>query len=158
VKLRILLLTLIILTVAAPVALAANPHFIFAKATINNSGALVVNWKEAGLGDNQNVTYNLVADAAGTWGCVNKGGNHPQASNKEDFSETLDATVTLSSGKNGNITSWLSVMPTEPANPCPSKNMVWVLMNVTYTNISFCDSTNGICPAMPASLSAVLWE
>ena len=69
-----------------------------------------MNWKEAGLGDNQNVTYNLKADTTGTWGCVNKGGNHPQASNKEDFSETLNATVTLTSGKNGNITGSLSVM------------------------------------------------
>jgi hypothetical protein len=34
-------------------ATAANPHFIFANADIDNNGNLVVSWKEAGLGDNQ---------------------------------------------------------------------------------------------------------
>jgi hypothetical protein len=39
--------------------------------------------KEAGLGDNQLVDYVASADASATYACINGGGKHPQAQNKE---------------------------------------------------------------------------
>ena len=65
--------TLLIVTfLTAPVALAANPHFIRASASLDHSGNLVVSWKEAGLGDNQMIHYLASADSSGFYACINK--------------------------------------------------------------------------------------
>ena len=51
---------------AVPAALAVSPHFISASATLNADGTLTANFKEAGLGTNQNITYVLSADGTVT--------------------------------------------------------------------------------------------
>jgi hypothetical protein len=42
-----------------------------------------VSWHEAGLGDNQNIDYRASADVSAVYTCLNGGGNHPKAANKE---------------------------------------------------------------------------
>ena len=54
---------------AASPALAVSPHFISATGTLNPNGSLTANFKEAGLGTNQNITYTLSANATATWAC-----------------------------------------------------------------------------------------
>ncbi len=67
-------------------ALAVSPHFISATRTLNGNGSLTVNFKEAGLGTNQNINYILTAQATATYVCVNKGGTNPSAQNKTTVS------------------------------------------------------------------------
>ena len=64
---------------AAAPALAVSPHFVSAAGTLNSNGSLTVNFKEAGLGTNQNINYTFSANASATYVCVNKGGGNPAA-------------------------------------------------------------------------------
>src|SRR4029450_10620805 len=71
------------LAVQAAVASTSGAHFMSATSSVNNSGALVVSWDEAGLG-NENINYTLTADATATYACINNGGDPPQAGNKDE--------------------------------------------------------------------------
>jgi hypothetical protein len=95
------------LLMAAPAAFAQNAHFISASASLNTNGSLTANFKEAGLGANQNIDYALTGQGTATWVCVNKGGGNPSASNKTTVNGPVSATGEFNSGKNGNITASL---------------------------------------------------
>lgn len=140
-----------------PVAMAANAHFINASASIDKSGNLVVSWKEAGLANDQQISYVASANASATYACLNGGGKHPQASNKVTVDGPVSGTGTFSSGKNGQITASLTVAPPGPGSfSCPSGQNL-VLASVSYTNISLTDTTNGISAAIPGSLSMTFY-
>lgn len=126
-------------------ATAANAHFQKASAAIIGGGALQVQWTETGLGNNLNIDYSVEADATSTWACINKGGKNPQASNKQDFSQHLDETVTLSSGKNGRIDGVRTIGPVPPSSDfsCPPGQNT-VLFAVSYSNVMVTDTTNGL--------------
>ena len=62
-------------------ALAGNPHFVTLIAT-RSGNTLIITGKEAGLGDEQQVNIEVNASAS----CINPGGNHPKAENKESVS------------------------------------------------------------------------
>jgi hypothetical protein len=66
----ITLLILISLTTVG--AVAAGAHFLSASDSVNSSGALVVVFDEAGLG-NGNIDYTLTADATALYACFNGG-------------------------------------------------------------------------------------
>jgi hypothetical protein len=143
-RLGVLLSTFVILLMAASPALAASPHFINTSASVDNAGNLVVSWKEAGLGDNQLISYTVSADASATYYCLNGGGKHPQAANKETVNGPVSGSGTFSSGKNGQITASLTVSPPGPGDfSCPPGQRL-VLGDVTYMNITLTDITNGI--------------
>ncbi len=141
------------LVMAAPAALAVSPHFISASAKVDGTN-LVVSFKEAGLGNNQLITYTANADATATYVCVNKGGANPSASNKTTVSGPVSATGTFSSGKNGNIDASLTLTP--PPAPstfaCP-KGQSKQTAEVTYTNVSITDTTNNITEPIPGTFS-----
>jgi hypothetical protein len=65
------------------VAMADSPHFIKGDADIVSNGNLVCSWKEAGLGDNQQIAYVCSADATATYVCVNRGGANPSARTRQ---------------------------------------------------------------------------
>jgi hypothetical protein len=130
---------------AASPALAVSPHFISHTGTLNSDGSLTVNFKEAGLGTNQNITYNLTADATATYVCVNRGGANPSAQNKTTVAGPVSATGTFSSGKNGQITSSLTVSPPPSDITCPSGQTLQ-LASVTYTNVQLTDTTTPVGP------------
>jgi hypothetical protein len=150
----IAVLSLLVVALAAVPALAASPHFAGkTSSSVDSSGALVVNFKEAGLGNNQLVDYNLsIAKAEATWACINKGGKHPQAANKETFSESLNIPFSLSSDRNGNISGPVTVSPGTPLPPadfsCPSGQRL-VLAGVSYTGITLTDLTNNLSASIP---------
>src|SRR5262249_22780238 len=116
------------------------PHFIgSATSSVNSAGALVVSWKEAGLGDNVTVKYELDAQGTATYACINGGGNHPQAANKETVSAPVSSTGMFTSGKNGNITASLSAGPVSAGDfHCPP-GQTMVLASVSYTGITLMD-------------------
>jgi hypothetical protein len=152
---RIALLPLVVL-LAAGVSLA-KPHFIRESASIDHSGNLVVKWKEAGLGNNLNIDYVAAADANGFYACINRGGNHPQAANKEEFSGPVSETGTFNSGKNGHITASLTVSPPSPTLSCPG-NQRLVLACVSYDNITLDDITTPLQAGIPGSLSKTFYD
>jgi hypothetical protein len=125
-------------------ALADSPHFVRASGTLNSDGTLTVNFKEAGLGTNQNIDYLLTADATVTYVCVNNGGANPSAQNKTTISGPVSATGTFSSGKNGQVTASLTLSPPSPGSfTCPPGQKLKIAQ-VTYTNVTLRDTTNSV--------------
>ena len=133
-------------------ALAQNPHFVRASARLSGTN-LIVSFKEAGLGNNQLITYVASADATATYVCVNRGGANPSASNKETVSGPVSATGTFSSGRNGTISQSLTVMPPGPGNfSCPPGQQL-AIAQVTYTNVAITDTTNNVTESIPGTFS-----
>lgn len=76
------------MAVAAPSVLAGSPHFISVTAT-RSGDSVTVSGKEAGLGNETQVHIEVTATAE----CVNGGGKHPKAVNKESVSAEGDFPV-----------------------------------------------------------------
>jgi hypothetical protein len=133
-------------------ALATSPHFVRADAQLSGAN-LVVSFKEAGLGTNQLITYEANADATATYVCVNRGGGNPSASNKTTVSGPVSATGTFNSGKNGQVTASLTLNPPGPGGfTCPN-GQSREIAQVTYTNVSITDTTNGVTESIPGTFS-----
>jgi len=132
------------------IALAVSPHFINATDSINfDNGNLTCTWKEAGLGNNQNVDYTCSASATATFVCVNGGRKNPSASNKTNVSGDVSAQGTFNSGKNGQITASLIVSPPDAGSfTCPNGQSL-ELAQVSYINVLLSDTTNGIAVSLP---------
>ena len=127
----------------------SGAHFFFANSAVNNSGALVVSWDEAGVGQ-QTVNYTLSADATAIYACINGGNNHPKASNKETQAGQVSAGATFTP-QNGRVKQSLTAGPLSAgAFTCPSGQQL-VLSKVTYTNITLVDTTNKVT-AHPADV------
>jgi hypothetical protein len=149
------LVALVALAGTSTAAFAVSPHFISATGTLNANGSLTVNFKEAGLGTNQNINYALTADGTATWVCVNNGGANPSAQNKTTVHGPVTATGTFNSGKNGNVTASLTVNPPPSDITCP-KGQSLELASVSYTNVMLTDTTNGISISLPDFSSGCL--
>ena len=149
-KRRIAVVALVFMAFAlvAQQALAVSPHFIRATGTLNANGSLTVDFKEAGLGTNQNINYLLTADATATYVCVNRGGASPSAQNKTTVAGPVSATGTFNSGKNGQVTASLTVNPPPSDISCPPGQSL-ELASVSYTNITLTDTTNGVMISVP---------
>jgi hypothetical protein len=128
--------------VAVSGAATSGAKFHSASASVNNSGSLVVAWDESGLG-NENITYTLTADATATYACINGGGNHPKAANKETRAAQVSAGGSFQA-KNGRVQASLTAGPLSPGGfSCPSGQRL-VLASVSYSNIVLTDTTNGV--------------
>ena len=138
---------------AAP-AFADSPHFIKASATLAANGALDCSFKEAGLGTTVATEHiSCSADGSATYACINGGGNHPKASNKETVAGPLagggDFPV-----RNGSTTGDILLGPVGPGTfSCPGGQQL-VLAAVSYTNILLTGSS-GDTANVPGSLSKV---
>ena len=149
------LLLLAMLGTAAAAAYAASAHFVRGPfASLNSSnGNVTVTWKEAGLGDTVLVDYEASADGSARYQCVNRGGNCPAASNKQDVLGPVFAHGALSSGKNGTITGSLTFEPPAGTLACPG-GQVLKMVSASFTNIALSDLTNGVhAGAIPAALA-----
>jgi len=142
----ILALALLSLTMQSAWA-TSGAHFFFANSSVNNDGALVVNWDEAGLGQQQ-VNYTLSADATAIYACINGGGNHPKASNKETVAGQVNNGATFTP-QNGRVKESLTAGPLSAGSfTCPSGQTL-VLAKVTYSNIVLTDTTNNVVANPP---------
>ena len=146
--------TLCLLGVAlvSTAALAAT-HFLRAPSAKLGSPKVIVSWIEIGLGSTDTVSYVATATAAARYQCVNRGGNCPAASNKEDVLANVSVGGTFSVDKNGRITGFMTI-PAPPATlVCPGKQVVDVF-SVVFTDITLTDTTNGVSsPTNPSALS-----
>src|SRR6266699_1620772 len=121
-------------------AAADSPHFISeGTASITSSGAyLVTHFKEAGLGNTlstESVTLHIDT-ATATYACVNGGGNHPKAVNKQSVTASLNTTGSFPV-RNGQTTG--DIMAGPPAAgpfppPCSPPRKV-VLVEVSYSGV-----------------------
>jgi hypothetical protein len=140
---------LLFLTAAATLGFMAQAasatsgaHFFSATASVNNSGALVVSFDEAGVGQ-QTVDESLSANGSALYACINGGGNHPKAANKQLSNGPISASGTFAPTKNGRVTGSLSGGPPGSTLTCPS-GQTFVLACVKYTDIVLTDTTNGV--------------
>jgi hypothetical protein len=117
------------LMLTATTAWAGSAHFVDDTVTKSVSGnTLTVSGKEAGLGDEAQVHIVVTATAL----CINNGGKHPKAVNKESVSAADDFPV-----QNGKANFSLSVTATFQPDCSPP-------MTVSFTDITVTDTTNGI--------------
>jgi len=144
----------IMASINAGVALAQSPHYVKGPdATLNGSDA-VVSWKEAGLGGviPAQVTYTANASGTATYACINRGGNHPSASNKQAVNGPVSSSGTFPIAKNGTVTGSLSISPPASTLDCPG-GQAEVLACVSYSGISLTSSAQGTAVAAnPSSL------
>ena len=126
-------LALIAAAIAVPVAWAGSPHFVDDTVTATRTGdSLTVSGKEAGLGDEAQVHIVVTATAL----CINGGGNHPKAVNKESVSSEGDFPV-----QNGKANFSLTLTATfQP--PCSPP------MTVEFTDVTVTDTTNNISTSL----------
>jgi hypothetical protein len=135
------------LALMAGSVLAAPPqtsgaHFMSASGSVSSSGALVVSFDEAGVGTSS-ITYSLSADATAVYACINGGGNHPKAANKETFNGDVTGGGTFEP-KHGRVSGSVSAGPISAGSfSCPSGQRL-VLASVSYSNIVLTDTQNGV--------------
>src|SRR6266542_2951178 len=95
-------------------AIGTGAHFLYATSTVDASGDLVINFKEAGLGNVSEVPISVTGDASATYQWFNHGGNKPQG---VPFSahETITVTQTFPV-RNGQVTGTIIIAaPQAPA-------------------------------------------
>jgi len=130
------LLAMLMLVLSVSAAFASSPHFISASASVNSSGSLVATFKEAGLGTTvttESITLNATASAL--YACINGGGKHPSAANKETVTAPVSNTGAFPV-RNGQTTGSISVGPPGPGSfSCPSGQKL-VLISVSYTDVT----------------------
>jgi hypothetical protein len=149
---RSLRLILMATALVAAMAFAASasadaPKFHSATSAVNGSGALVASWDERGLG-NTNIDYTLTADASAVFACINGGGNHPQAANKETVNAEVSANGSFEP-RNGRVQASLTAGPPSAGSfTCPGGQRL-VLASVSYTNIVLTDTSNGVSTSLP---------
>lgn len=127
--------------------LAQAAKFHSTSSSVNDNGALVVQWDQRGVG-NEDVDYTLTADVTETWVCINRGGKNPSAANKQSQEEDV-ATGGTFSPTNGRILGTLTTDSPDPGDfSCPGGQRL-VLASVSYTNIVLTDTTNNVSTTVP---------
>ena len=148
----ILTIYLLVLATTPGMAGTSGAHFFSASSSVNTTnpefafGALVVDFDEAGLGNiSGQVAYSLtVTNATATYACINGGGNHPKAANKETVNGPLDATGSFTPTKNGRVIASLPAGPLSAGDfSCPS-GQTFVLASVSYAGITLTDTTDNV--------------
>lgn len=128
---------------AASALATSGAHFMKdTAASVTGTGALSIFIDEAGVGQ-QTVNYTLDWSGTADYGCINGGGNHPQAANKQTTSAGA-ATSFSESPINGRVMATFLVPGTPPPAPsgfaCPSGQTL-VLADVSYS-ATLTDTTN----------------
>jgi len=132
----LIVLALSSLALAVPVALAGSPHFVGNATTATRTDdSLTVSGKEAGLGDEAQIHVVVSATAL----CINGGGNHPKAVNKESVSAEGDFPV-----QNGKADFSLTLTATFQPSCSPP-------MTVEFTDVTITDTTNNISTSLPGT-------
>lgn len=111
----------------APSAMADNPHLIGSPSVTTSGNALNIKFKVAGLGNVPSATFDLDGTVDVFSRCYNRGGNKPQADNKQ---ETIDVDTSATFPvRNGQTTASFTVQPLSTLT-CPGNQRV-VIETVT---------------------------
>jgi hypothetical protein len=92
---------------------------------VERDGTDDVSGKITGLG-NEDVRIVADASAAVLEVCINRGGNHPEAANKESTIADVEASATFPSPKNGNLNFTLTLEPPDTGLTCPGNQVLRV--------------------------------
>ena len=138
-----------LLLIAPILAFADTPHFLFADSSLSGS-SLVCFFKEVGLGNLgfSSMYETCSATATAIYECVNNGGNHPKATNKETVTSPVkgSGTFPISNGQaNGVI---IIGAPGPGSFSCPG-GQTRALFSVTYTNMMLCDQLGNCVKLVP---------
>ena len=119
-------------------------HFMSTSAAFSDA-SLVISFREAGLGNSPTATVSISVIAAGsaTYACINGGGKHPNAANKENVNGPVGATGVFGISKNGSATGSLTLDPPPSTLVCPS-GQTFVLAAVSFSNVLISDNTNSV--------------
>jgi hypothetical protein len=113
------------LTVATGSLLAINPHYVVDPSITVDNTSLFLSAKAAGLGDVPDVNFTVTGTVDLFSRCYNRGGNKPQADNKQETIE-IDATFTAAVN-NGQTTITRQLVATaQPTLDCPGNQIVVV--------------------------------
>jgi hypothetical protein len=152
-RIGMMLVSLLALTaLTASLAFADSPKFSRLSSSVNDAGSLVVSFRETGLGNTPNpVHYTVTADATATYACLNGGGNHPKAANKETVAGQVSAGGEFNA-ENGVVNGGPVVTGPllDPDFTCPS-GQTRVLAAVTYTNIVLTDTDHNASTPIPGA-------
>jgi hypothetical protein len=124
---RKLLLLLLLAGAFALPAYAGSPHFVVL-ASSQDGNSLTVSGKEAGLGNEAQVHIVVTATAL----CLNNGGHHPKAVNKQSVSAEGDFPV-----QNGKAEFSLLLTAVFQPDCAPP-------MSVLFSDVTVTDTTSGI--------------
>lgn len=140
-------LAIAVMAALAGAALAVAAKFHSVTSSVNNAGALVVNFDERGLGEGD-IDYTLTADAEAVYACINGGGKNPSAANKRTINAEVSAAGSFEA-KNGRVIASLTAGPPSAGDfTCPSGQRL-VLASVSYTNVLLTDTTNNSSTDVP---------
>lgn len=120
--------SLLITGALASSATAASPHFIGDPQASVSGNTLTVTFKAAGLGNAPTADFTLSGEVEVFSRCYNRGGNKPQADNKQEtieVSETKEFPV-----RNGQTTGSFSITPLSTLT-CPGNQRV-VIESVSF--------------------------
>jgi hypothetical protein len=139
----------VVFAFAATAALADSPHFIKAAASVDASGNLLCTFKEVGLGNTAATEFvTCSADATAVYACINGGGNHPKATNKETVSGPVSGGGTFDV-RNGSTSGAIPVGPPAAGDfSCPSGQQL-VLASVCYANVTLTGAAGDTATATP---------
>jgi len=132
---------------AGTASATSGAHFFSATASVADNGNLVVSFDEAGVGT-QTVNLSISGQGNATYACINGGGNHPKAANKQNVNGPVGASGNFAPTKNGRVDGSLSASPPPSTLTCPS-GQTFVLACVSYTGITLTDNTNGVTANIP---------
>jgi len=121
------ILVMAVLACAVGMGWAGNPHFVSTSVTCD-ANSFTVCVKEAGLGDEEQITVLITGTAA----CINPGQNHPKAANKEDIADVSEQPV-----QNGRADFCQTVEATLQPECSPP-------MTIVFTNITVTDEDNNL--------------
>jgi hypothetical protein len=109
------------------------------------TGALTVNFHEAGLGNNQTVDMVLTGNANATYQWFNNGSQKPQGK-PFNVNATFSIGGTFASDQNGQIDGSLTVNPPSVEEFLATNHAAnWTpMLTVSYTNVVVTDTTNGV--------------
>jgi hypothetical protein len=151
------------IAVSANTVFAQSAHFI-GTATVGGvfspDGGISVKFKEAGLGNaGTSVDYKIGGSFNADYGCINKGGNHPSATNKTNVVGPLDVTASFLPSKNGSVSQTITFTPPDPNSQldCPGTQKA-VLADIAYSGLTLEDTTNTVFASVSATaLSATFF-
>ena len=128
--------------------IGTGAHFLYAH-SLTADGSLVVDFKEAGLGNkDESIPLTLTGEAEVTYQWFNHGGNKPQG---EPFSAETAVSVTVDFPvRNGQVTGeFILAAPPPPADFLTHPHAdSWVAkFQVAYTGIAIVDTQNGVSTA-----------
>ena len=145
-------ISIISLTILAFVGLMAtnaraqNPRFKSCSSSgPNSSGDLQACFDISGLGQTP-TTITASTTATATYGCLNNGGQCPNAQNKISATGTVTASGTFTPNKNGRASGCLTLTPPspDPSFSCPG-GQTMVLISVTYGTVTLSAPNGATC-------------